>query len=71
MDNTQGGYRYPSIQMRKSPNNKMWWAMGLLALLTVGTFLFKGNLSSFQPQQTPTPTPSPTETLTATPTPTH
>ncbi len=62
MDNAQGGYRYPSIQMRKSPNNKTWWVVGLLALLTVGTFLFKGNLVSFQPQQTPIPTPSVTST---------
>lgn len=58
MDNAQGGYRYPSIQMRKSPNNKTWWVLGLLALLTAGTFLFKSNQSSFQPQQSPIPSPS-------------
>ena len=50
MDNAQGGYRYSSIEMRKSPNNKTWWAVGLLGLLTVGIFLFKGNQSSFQLQ---------------------
>lgn len=58
MDNAQGGYRYPAIEMRKSPNNKTWWAIGLLAFLTLGIFLFKANQGSLQPQQTPIPTPS-------------
>lgn len=57
MDNTQGGYRYPAIEMRKSPNNRTWWAIGLLAFLTLGLFLFKVNQGSLQPQQTPIPTP--------------
>lgn len=58
MGNARSGYRYPSIEMRKSPNNKTWWAVGLLALLTAGVFLFNGNQGNFQPQQTPIPTPS-------------
>ncbi len=60
MDDTKSdsGYRYPSIEMRKTLNNKTWWAIGLLALLTVGLFLFKGNQGSFQAQQPPFPTPS-------------
>lgn len=58
MDNAQGGYRYPAIEMRKSPNNKTWWAIGLLALLILGILTFKSNQGSLQPQQTPIPVPS-------------
>ncbi len=57
MDNNQPGYRYSSIEMRKSPSNKTWWALGLLGLVTVSIFLFKGNPGNIHPQQTPIPTP--------------
>lgn len=47
MDNAQSGYRYPSIEMRKSPNNKTWWAVGSLILLAAGIFfLSKNNLNN-------------------------
>lgn len=58
MDNAQSSYKYSSIEMKKSPDNKAWWAIGLLVLLTAGIFIFNGNLSSFQFQQTPIPKPS-------------
>lgn len=63
MDNAQGGYRYPSIEMRRSPNNKIWWMLGVLVPLTAGVLLFKSNQGNFNFQQTPTPssviTPTP------------
>lgn len=55
MDNNQSGYRYPSIEMRQSPDNKTWWLIGLLILFTAGVFLFKGNQGNIQTQPTPTP----------------
>jgi hypothetical protein len=63
MDNVQGGYRYPPIiEMRKSPSNKKWWAMGLFVLLIAGFFLFsktnQNNLGSPQIQPTPISTVS-------------
>ncbi|MDO8659482.1 MAG: HNH endonuclease signature motif containing protein [Candidatus Parcubacteria bacterium] len=72
MDNAQSSYKYSSIEMKRSPDNKTRWAIGLLALLTAGLFLFKGNLSSFQLQQTLIPTlsvisNSQTASLSATP----
>lgn len=42
MDN-QPGYRYPSIEMRQSPNRGIWIVAGLLVLFLVSVLAFAGN----------------------------
>lgn len=59
MDNAAPGYRYPSIEMKQSPNNKIWLIIGFLILFALADFLFKGNQSSLRlPSSTPVPTPT-------------
>lgn len=58
MDNAQSGYRYPSIEMRKSPDRKLWWLIGLLSLFTLAAVLFQGNKQDSQVLQPSTSTPS-------------
>lgn len=68
MDNVQPGYRYPSIEMRKSPQNKILWAIGLLVVITIVIFIFsKSNQNNSQIQPTLTPTPTITSVVQASP----
>lgn len=59
MDNAQPGYRFSSLEMRKSPDRKIWWLIGFIILLTLAAVFFKGKQSS-PVSQPPTPSPAPT-----------
>ncbi|QQG40575.1 MAG: hypothetical protein HYV37_03330 [Candidatus Levyibacteriota bacterium] len=57
MDNNQPGYRYPSIEMRKSSDRRILYVIGVLILITLVIFLVSKNKQT-NPQVTqPTPTP--------------
>ncbi len=69
MDTNQPSYRYPSFEMRKSPNNKFLWFVGILILLTAGTFIFSKNNLIPSIQNNPSITQTPISTVSASLTP--